>query len=212
MTTHTELHPLARDYLDRLAAAARVLPPDQATELVADISDHLREALRPDADESEVRTVLDRLGTPRELVAAAGGAAEAPAAPPASGTNGLGAVEILALVTLVAAELLFVLWPLAVLLWVAGIILLAVARGWSGRQKLRGFLGLATGFPLAFTTILLPIGGEVSTCTSSSSSATTQTCTSEGGLPGWVGLVALVLLAGYLCLQAWTIWRLTRRR
>ena len=37
MTTHTELHPLAQDYLERLAAAARALPPDQATELVADI-------------------------------------------------------------------------------------------------------------------------------------------------------------------------------
>jgi uncharacterized membrane protein len=209
MTTHTELHPLAQDYVDRLAATARVLPPDQATELVADISDHLREALRPDADEAEVRTVLDRLGTPRELVAAAGGTAEAPAASPASGTNGLGAVEVLALVTLVGAELAFALWPLAVLLWVAGIVLLAVARGWSGRQKLRGFLGLATGFPLLFTTILLPIGGEVSTCTSS---ATGQTCTTEGGLPDWVALVALVLLAAYLCFQAWTIWRLTRRR
>ena len=212
MTTHTELHPLAQDYLDRLAAAARVLPPDQATELVADLADHLREALRPDADEAEVRTVLDRICTPRELVAAAGGTAEATAGSSASGTNGPGAVEITALMTLVGAELAFVLWPLAVLLWVAGIVLLAVARGWSGRQKLGGFLGLATGFPLAFTTILLPVGGEVTTCTSSSSSATTQTCTSEGGLPAWVALVALVLLAAYLCFQAWTIWRLTRRR
>lgn len=130
MTTHTDLHPLAQSYLDRLAEAARVLPADEATELEVDISDHLREALRPDADEAEVRTVLDRLGTPHELVAAAGDPATPPGDAPARQPR-FGAVEVLALVGLVGAELLFFL---AVPLWLVGVALLAVSRVWSGRH------------------------------------------------------------------------------
>ena len=45
------------------------LPKEQRDELVADIEAHLAEALPIDASEAQVRTVLDRLGDPAQIVA-----------------------------------------------------------------------------------------------------------------------------------------------
>lgn len=216
MTADTDLHPLAQGYLDRLRMAARTLPGDDADDLVADITDHLREALPPTPSEAEVRTVLDRLGTPQELVAAAGGPATSPGA---SGSREprFGAVEVLALVGLVGAELLFIILPLAVLLWLAGIVLLAVSRVWSGRQKAWGLAALATGFPVVFSTLVVPASTGTTVCEGAApagapDATTVSTCVTEGGWPDWAFTVVQVLLVAYLCVQVWTLWRLTRRR
>lgn len=219
MTADTDLHPLAQAYLGRLAESARSLPRDDAAELVADISDHLREALPATPSEAEVRTVLDRLGTPQELVTAAGGPATHPGAPPTREPR-FGAVEILALVGLVGAELLFVFLPLAVLLWLAGVVLLAMSRVWSGVQKAWGLAALATGLPVVFTVLALPVSGGTTVCGSDVSTSTPDgptgtpsvTCVTEGGWPGWASTVVLVLFVAYVCVQVWTLWRLTRRR
>lgn len=221
MTAGTDLHPLARGYLDRLRAAAQSLTADEADGLVADIADHLREALPATPSEAEVRTVLDRLGTPQELVAAAGGPANISASAPATGPGAappqdprFGAVEVLALVGLVGAELLFILWPLAALLWLAGLVLIAVSRVWSGRQKAWGLAGLATGFPVAFTVLAIPAPSGTTVCegVASPDGSTVSSCVTEGGWPDWAFTVVQVLLVAYLCVQVWTLWRLTRRR
>lgn len=224
MTAGTDLHPLAQGYLDRLRVAARTLPDDEASDLVADISDHLREALPATPSEAEVRTVLDRLGTPQELVAAAGGSVGAsvgrsvghPSAPPAREAR-FGAVEVLALVGLVGAELLSLLLPIAVLLWIAGIVLLAVSRVWSGRQKAWGLGALATGLPVAFTVLFVPASSGTTVCEGAAPAGgpddtTISTCVTDGGWPDWAFTVAQVLFVAYLCVQVWTLWRLTRRR
>lgn len=64
---------LVRDYLRRLEDAAREADPGQASDLVADVRDHIETALAEagQADEAVVRTVLDRLGPPEAIVAAA---------------------------------------------------------------------------------------------------------------------------------------------
>lgn len=216
MTAGTDLHPLAQDYLDRLRVAARTLPDDEADDLVADISDHLREALPAMPSEAEVRTVLDRLGTPQELVAAAGGPATSPGAAPAREPR-FGAVEVLALVGLVGAELLFIPLPVAVLLWLAGIVLLAVSRVWSGVEKTWGLAALATGLPVVFTTLVVRASTGTTVCEGAApaggaDATTVSTCVTEGGWPDWAFTVAQVLLVAYLCVQVWTLWRLTRRR
>ena len=224
MTAHTD-HPLVRDYLDRLADAARSLPPDQAHELVTDIADHLREALPSGPSEAEVRTAVERLGTPHELVDAAGGTARRTGADggDSASSRSPGPVETLALIGLVGAEVLLIVWPLALVFWSAGLVLLAVSGRWSGRQKAWGLLGIATGFPLLFGTILLPAGVESEVCesvsVSSDSSAatsadatTTVNCTDSGGAADWLPALAVALLLAYLALQVWTVWRLTRRR
>lgn len=221
MTTHTDLHPLAQGYVERLSAAARSLPADEADELVSDISDHLRQALSHDSSEGEVRTVLDRLGTPQELVAAAGGQSSPLDSSPARNAR-FGAVEIWALVGLVGAELLFLFVPVAVLLWLVGVVLLAVSRVWSGRQKAWGAAALATGFPVAFTVLVVPAPATITACDGGSVSSesgadgtvtsTAPHCVTEGGWPDWAFTVVQVLFVAYLCLQVWTLWRLTRRR
>ena len=47
---------------------------------------------------------------------------------------------------LIAAELLALLVPIAFVLWVVGLVLLARTTVWSEREELLGFLGLGSGF------------------------------------------------------------------
>jgi hypothetical protein len=64
-------HPQVERFLARLDAAAVGLPPGRREELSAEIREHLAEALAVTAgDELAVRTVLDRLGSPDDIVAA----------------------------------------------------------------------------------------------------------------------------------------------
>lgn len=59
-------------YLTRLRDAAAVLPPPRRAELVAEVAEHIETAVEGPggADEIAVRNVLDRLGSPEEIVAA----------------------------------------------------------------------------------------------------------------------------------------------
>jgi uncharacterized membrane protein len=68
MTT-TTLQPAAAAYVERLRHAARRLPEDARRDLVGDIEAHLHEAITADASEPEVLVILDRPGSPEEIVA-----------------------------------------------------------------------------------------------------------------------------------------------
>jgi hypothetical protein len=61
-----------------LEAAASPLPPDRRVELIADLRAHIDDALGEtgSADEAAVRNVLERLGRPEEIAAAAMGPSE----------------------------------------------------------------------------------------------------------------------------------------
>jgi uncharacterized membrane protein len=206
------LHPLTSAYLQELEDRARQLPPDQARELVEDIREHITSALGAGSSEAEVRSTLDRLGSPAEVVAAAGPTVpDVPAPPPASR-----AVEIGAIACLVVAELLFLLWPLGALCWLAGVVLLAVSKTWTGREKALGLAGLATGFPLTFLVLAISYtpGASNESCTGTGPVSATDgdvTCT-IGPDAGSYGLVALAMAVAYLALQIYTVWRLTRPR
>ena len=65
--------PLVDDYLRRLKAAAADLPRERREELVEEIEAHVDEALGEAGadDETAVRDVLERLGSPEEIAAAA---------------------------------------------------------------------------------------------------------------------------------------------
>ncbi len=71
MTTHASQ--LVADYLRRLERASASLPRTRRTELVAEIREHIDDALLEAgaADEVAVRNVLERLGPPEEIAAAA---------------------------------------------------------------------------------------------------------------------------------------------
>lgn len=103
----TVMHPLAGDYLRHLERTARVLPHRQRDELVAEIRSHLDAGLPPDASEADVRNLLDELGTPTDIVAAA-----QPDRAPAR----RGAREVIALILLVAGVPLVLGWLVGVAL------------------------------------------------------------------------------------------------
>ena len=133
--------PLVEDYLRRLETAASVLPAHRREELVAEISEHLAEALRqvPAGDEAAVRSVLDRLGSPEEIAAAA-----ADPLPPGQfvrvpDTNGAA-----------VASLLFGFF------WLGGIgSLAALVLGYRARRQIRNSAGGQRGSGLATAGIIL---------------------------------------------------------
>lgn len=221
MTIQTGLHPLAQDYLARLAAEAHRLPPDQAQDLVADIGEHLAAGLGSDPAEADVRNLLDRLGTPAEVVDAAGPLPSAPPSTARPAPAGIGGLEVGAVVALLVAEVLAVLIPIAAVAWVVGLVLLVVSRTWSGREKLRGLLSLGTGFPVVLAFVVSTVvTARTTTCvqtatpapaSGSGSAVAEATCTSTGP-PGWVGLVVLGLLLAYLLWQIRTAYVLLSRR
>ena len=67
--TEAKRHPLVEDYLERLDRAARKLPRGERKDLLAETERYLDQAVRPDANPYEVRSMLGSLGTPEALAA-----------------------------------------------------------------------------------------------------------------------------------------------
>jgi hypothetical protein len=123
---HTmETDRLIDDYLRRLGQAAAHMQRARRAELVAEIRGHIETALRQEqaAGEAAVRNVLDRLGTPEEIVEAA-----EPPSPP--GDRQAGVLEIVALIALIVPFIG----------WLVGTVLVFASRVWSRRDKLIGAL------------------------------------------------------------------------
>lgn len=201
-------HPLVLDYLRRLHEETGRLRADEGRELEAQIREHLTEALGDEPTEVEVREVLDRLGEPAALVDDAGGA-PAPDAGPAQPRPSDGKREAAALVLLVAAGLLFWLWPLAVLLWVVGLVLLIVADRWSVAEKVWGGLVLSTGWVVPLILGAVAFATSATTCTTDQ--AGNQTCAGGGGDGlSTLNIVAIVVIVLWLAAYVWTIVHLAR--
>jgi hypothetical protein len=119
--------PLIDDYVGRLRAAAGGLPRARRDELVAEIEEHIDAALREGErdDEAAVRNVLERLGPPEEIAAAAGPARARPAR---------GRLETAALIVLSVSFLL----PGVGYLIGAGLVLASSA--WTAKEKVVALL------------------------------------------------------------------------
>src|SRR4249920_3763147 len=134
--------PLADDYLRRLDAAASALPAHRREELVSEIRGHLQEALRqaPAGDETAVRNMLERLGPPEEIAAAATDATPPDQlAAPFRETNGSAIVSVVLGV-----------------LWLAGIgSLLALVFGYRARREIKNTAGSQKGSGLSTAGIIL---------------------------------------------------------
>jgi hypothetical protein len=180
-------HPLTDDYLERLDRAAAHLPPTRRAELRGDIEAHLAEALGPEPSDADVRTVLDRLGAPEEIVAA-----EQPR-PPAP-VDGRGTREWAAIILLLLGGFV------AFLGWIAGLILLWSSRAWTTRDKLIGTLlwpgGLATGGFVA----LIAAAANPETCSTTISASGPAETTCSGGMPVWlaIGVTVIALLVPFV--------------
>jgi hypothetical protein len=173
-------------YLKRLSRATRDLPRARRRELVSEIEQHIRQALAeaPVASEAELLTLLDQVGDPAEIVAAAGDREG-----PVRSTR----MEIAAIVLLLIGGFL---WGVG---WLVGVVLLWSSDLWTLRDKLIGTLvvpgGLATAFFVVF--IGFAAGGSARACVHHLDGTTTGSCT--GGPPILqiigiaIGLAVLVL-------------------
>ena len=207
MSDTTTPSALVDDYLRRLDSAAGRLPHDRRTELVDGIREHIEDARRAGADdEAGVRTVLDRLGDPHEIVAAA--AEDQPPAPypPQAPERASIALEIWAVALLTVGSIVFLLG------WAIGVVLLWSSRRWSVAQKTLGTLVVPLGpFGALFLGGLLP----TRTCSSTSTSTegggllTSSESCSGFSFPTWLGIPLVVLavvgpfvVGGYLVRRA----------
>jgi uncharacterized membrane protein len=119
--------PLVDDYLRRLEVAASDLPRGRRSELVAEIEEHIESALSAAGsdDAAAVRGVLERLGAPEEIAAAA----RPPGAAPERGRLERAALVVLALSFI-----------LPVVGYVIGAGLVVASNAWDGREKLIALL------------------------------------------------------------------------
>ena len=193
MTTGT-MHPLVRDYLDRLRRAGRRLPDRQRTELVAEIEAHLEAAVPPGASDAEVLTALDRLGEPEDIVAA-----EQPSAPV---DDARGAHEWAAIFLLLFGGFL------AGVGWLVGLILLCSSRAWTTTDKLLGALVVPGGLALPF--VLFAIAGTASGERCVSVNNGPEQCTGPGAGSG-VQLLAVALIVVLTVAPIATAVHLARR-
>lgn len=141
--THT--HATVSAYLSELEREASRLERPRRSELLEEIREHIDDALvaAGASDEAAVRNVLERLGSPAEIVAAA---------TPARRRSGW--LEI--------GGLVFLAIPFVG--WIVGTVLVVASRAWSGREKAMGFalgLGLPMIMLVGFTAVGADSGGDV---------------------------------------------------
>ena len=198
----TTVDSLVSDYLDRLGQVAGTLPPDRRAELLEGISDHIDAARAAGAadDEAAVRTVLDRLGAPEEIVAAAREDAVPTLVARRRGTG----LELAAVLMLTVGSLLPVVG------WLVGVGLLWASPRWRVWEKLVGTLVVPLGPGVVFYAgAILPLAVISEVCTGYPDG--TVDCVSSGP-PGWIYPVVLaVLLVAPVVVAVW-LFRLAARR
>ena len=183
-------HVVVEQYLRRLKDAARSLPRQPREQLISEIREHLALAISADATEADVRNVLDDLGEPEDIVAAA---RPGDAAPITRGPR-----EIFAVILLLTGFPPF-------LGWIVGLGLLLWSPLWTARQKLLGALVWPGGYmvTLVGAGIVMAAPGARTTCvsvtpvrafgtTATSLGRITRSCTTSGSGAPWV-VVGLIL-------------------
>jgi hypothetical protein len=191
----TALHPRAADYLKRLHDAARSLPRSRRDDLLADIQDHLAEAAPAGASEADVRTALDRLGDPDQIVAA-----EMDGEP----RGRRGAVEWGAIILLLVGGVV-----IPFVGWLVGALLLWVSQSWTLRDKLIGTLVLPGGLlPAAVMTLYLGAASS-EVCESPGVNGAAQTCT--GGPSEAHQILLIVIFVATIVIPFFTAVHLARQ-
>ena len=225
---------LVRDYLGRLQSAAilSALPADRREELLAEVSDHITDALGslPASEqdlgaprEAAVRNVLERLGAPEDIVRAEVESDVTPGGqstwtPPMGGrpvgypvqvgpTGFQRARDPLALFLLLFGGFFFLIG------WLVGGGLLWASPSWRLREKLLGVLVWPFGYVGVGFLATMSARTELTSCTSTARATAADDvvrhCTTSGGggLPAWAGvLLGIFVLIAPLVMASW-LWR-----
>jgi uncharacterized membrane protein len=137
---------LVEAYLKELATEAEALPAGRRDELLDDVKAHIAEARAGGAtSEDEIREVLQRLGRPSEIVAAATDGLVQVEVPPRLRPQDFAAVGLL----LFAPYTLSFSLILAVVGWGVGLGLLWTSNRWTTIWKLIGTLTWPIGYAVA---------------------------------------------------------------
>ncbi len=180
--------PVVDDYLRRLDSAARVLPDDRRRELVDEIAGHIAESRASGqvSNEAQLRTLLDRLGAPAEIVAAA--REDDDGLVPGPGTGPAGLVRRLvrpSIATETTAVLLLTVGSIVPFVgWVAGVVLMWTSRRWRTWEKILATLVFPGGPGVAVFLGLIGIGTTSCSSSGSSTSDEVMRCTTSGVSPG----------------------------
>lgn len=166
---------LAAAYLRRLRRAARGLPRARRKELLDEIAEHIAQARAAGA--APLRDVLGELGDPGEIAAAAGPVRNAR----------LGGAEAAAIALLLFGGFIFLVG------WFAGLVLLWISPRWRWPDKLLGTLVWPGGYAAVLLLAGLPAGSGGEVCTGGAGRPTVCTSTGAGGMPGWLGVLLLVI-------------------
>ncbi|HVA21252.1 MAG TPA: hypothetical protein VNN74_04055 [Candidatus Micrarchaeia archaeon] len=184
MTPSPRVHPLAERFRRQLRTAARELPARPRRPLLEAIDAHLEEAAGPDATELEVRTALERLGSPEAIVAAA--------QPEGTRLRGAPVLEVAALLLLSLGSLV-----VPVLGWLVGAVLVLLSTRWTRVDKLLGILVWPGGFG-ALWLFGLAAPGVHSAFSCSQLAGQPLRCGSSGPPLALVVLLSVVLLGAPL--------------
>ena len=181
-------------YLRELDGELRDLPAPRRRDLVEEIREHIASALSEARDdgEAEIRNVLERLGDPAEIAAAARERFGVHRA----------TTSVRDIVTVILLLFGGFLWLVG---WVVGAILLATSTAWTSREKVIGLLVVPGGLLPAFLFGVLP--AQVCSETSVNGRVVAETC-SGGGIPVWL---AYAILAVLVIGPIWTAFFLLRR-
>jgi hypothetical protein len=199
--TNSTVDQLVDSYLTRLADAAQALPPGRSAELVSEIREHIAASMSggTGADEAAVRTMLDRLGDPADIVAAAveDDPPEHPSNPgPHPGRRPSIGLEVGAVVMLTVGSFIPIIG------WLVGVILLWSSGLWRRSEKLMGTLifpggpGLVLTLGSAVAFMAIPAGSCVtpaSTDPSGPQGTAVEVCTGSV-LPQILGIAILIFV------------------
>jgi len=150
MTSDRLSHPLIRDYLRDLEEVAALLPRQTRSDLVAEIRAHLHEGLtRGTQSDADIRNLLDELGDPRVIVAAARPEPDEPVT-----SKGPGGREVAAILLVLGGGIV-----LPIVGWLIGAALLWWSKAWTPAQKLLGTLVIPGGLlvPVLLLSLTSPV-------------------------------------------------------
>lgn len=160
-------------YLTRLSSAAHDLPEARRRELVNEIEQHIWQTLAetPCTSQAEMLTLLDQVGDPAEIAAAAVDQPEV--------TGRSTAWEMATILLLLLGGFVFLVG------WLVGVVLLWTSNVWTLRDKLIGTFVIPGGLAAAVLLIqlvLMGAWGSGSTCSAiiRSNGQAGSTCTGRG--------------------------------